>query len=82
MFAVFFSFVLNGDPVVKQFGIGLAVSVAIDALVVLLIMPGILELTGERNWYMPRWLDRALPDLKVEGDPEMEAETPSTQATA
>jgi putative drug exporter of the RND superfamily len=82
MFAVFFSFVLNGDPVVKQFGIGLAVSVAIDALVVLLIMPGLLELTGERNWYMPRWLNRALPDLKVEGDPELEAETPTQQATA
>ncbi len=82
MFAVFFSFVLNGDPVVKQFGIGLAVAVAIDALVVLLIMPGLLELTGERNWYLPRWLGRALPDLKVEGDPEMEAETPATQATA
>jgi RND superfamily putative drug exporter len=82
MFAVFFSFVINGDPVVKQFGIGLAVSVAIDALVVLLIMPGLLELTGERNWYMPRWLDRALPDLKVEGDPELEAETPTAQASA
>ena len=82
MFAVFFSFVLNGDPVVKQFGIGLAVAVAIDALVVLLIMPGLLELTGERNWYLPRWLDRALPDLKVEGDPEMKAKTPSAQASA
>jgi RND superfamily putative drug exporter len=82
MFAVFFSFVINGDPVVKQFGIGLAVSVAIDALVVLLIMPGLLELTGERNWYLPRWLNRALPDLKVEGDPEMETETPRAQATA
>jgi putative drug exporter of the RND superfamily len=82
MFLVFFSFVLNGDPVVKQFGVGLAVSVAIDALVVLLIMPGILELTGERNWFLPRWLDRALPDLKVEGDPELEAETPAAQATA
>jgi len=82
MFAVFFSFVLNGDPVVKQFGIGLAVAVAIDALVVLLIMPGLLELTGERNWYLPRSLDRALPDLKVEGDPEMEAETPTARASA
>jgi RND superfamily putative drug exporter len=82
MFLVFFSFVINGDPVVKQFGVGLAVSVAIDALVVLLIMPGILELTGERNWFLPRWLDRALPDLKVEGDPEMKSETPATQATA
>ena len=40
MFAVFFSFVINGNPIVKQFGVGLAVSVAIDALVVLLIMPG------------------------------------------
>jgi putative drug exporter of the RND superfamily len=82
MFAVFFSFVINGDPVVKQFGIGLAVSVAIDAFVVLLIMPGLLELTGERNWYLPHWLDRALPDLKVEGDPEMQAETPAAQASA
>ena len=82
MFLVFFSFVLNGDPVVKQFGVGLAVSVAIDAFVVLLIMPGILELTGERNWFLPRWLGRALPDLKVEGDPELEAETPQAQATA
>ena len=82
MFAVFFSFVINGDPVVKQFGIGLAVSVAIDALVVLLIMPGVLELTGERNWFLPRWLGRAMPDLKVEGDPEMKAETPTAQASA
>ena len=78
MFAVFFSFVIDGDPVVKQFGIGLAVSVAIDALVVLLIMPGLLELIGERNWYLPRWLERGLPDLKVEGDPELTAETPSS----
>ena len=82
MFAVFFSFVINGDPVVKQFGIGLAVSVAIDALVVLLIMPGLLELTGARNWYQPRWLNRVMPDLKVEGDPEMDAETPTAQASA
>jgi RND superfamily putative drug exporter len=81
MFAVFFSFVISGDPVVKQFGIGLAVSVAIDALVVLLIMPGLLELSGERNWSLPRWLNRLIPDLKVEGDPEMEAETPSAQAS-
>jgi putative drug exporter of the RND superfamily len=81
MFAVFFSFVIDGDPVVKQFGIGLSFSVAIDALVVLLIMPGVLELTGERNWFMPRWLDRVMPDLKVEGDPEMQTTTPSTPAT-
>ncbi|MGZ5412357.1 MAG: MMPL family transporter [Solirubrobacterales bacterium] len=74
MFAVFFSFVLNGDPVVKQFGVGLAVAVAIDAFVVLLIMPALMELLRERNWYLPRWLDRALPDLKVEGDPGLRRE--------
>ena len=67
MFAVFFSFVINGNPIVKQFGVGLAVSVAIDALVVMLIMPGLLELIGKRNWWMPKWLDRITPDLKVEG---------------
>jgi RND superfamily putative drug exporter len=79
MFAVFFSFVINGNPIVKQFGVGLAVSVAIDALVVLLIMPGLLELIGERNWFMPRWLDRILPNLQVEGDPTMQSETPPSQ---
>jgi RND superfamily putative drug exporter len=76
MFAVFFSFVLNGDPIVKQFGVGLAVAVAIDGFVVLLIMPALLELIGERNWYLPRWLDRVLPDLHVEGDPAMQREGP------
>jgi RND superfamily putative drug exporter len=49
---------------------------------VLLIMPGLLELIGERNWYLPRWLDRGMPDLKVEGDPEMQTATPSGQASA
>jgi RND superfamily putative drug exporter len=79
MFAVFFSFVVNGNPIVKQFGLGLAASVAIDALVVLLIMPGVLEVIGERNWLMPRWLDRILPNLSVEGDPKMKKETAQTQ---
>jgi putative drug exporter of the RND superfamily len=74
MFAVFFSFVLNGDPVVKQFGVGLAVAVAIDAFVVLLIMPALMELLRAGNWYLPRWVDRLLPDIKVEGDPELRRE--------
>lgn len=75
MFSVFFSFVLNGDPIVKQFGVGLAVSVAIDAFVVLLIVPAIMELLGERNWYMPKWLDRVLPNLRVEGDETLSHDT-------
>jgi putative drug exporter of the RND superfamily len=76
MFAVFFSFVINGDPVVKQFGVGLAVAVAIDAFIVLLIMPGLMELLRERNWFLPRWLDRLLPDLQVEGDVALRREGP------
>lgn len=71
MFAVFFSFVLNGDPIVKQFGVGLAAAVAIDAFVVLLIVPGVMELLRERNWYMPAWLGRLTPDVKFEGDEEL-----------
>jgi RND superfamily putative drug exporter len=42
-------------------------------------MPGVLELIGERNWFMPRWLDRILPNLSVEGDPKMKKETADTQ---
>jgi len=75
MFAVFLSFVINGNPIVKQFGVGLAVAVAIDAFVVLFIVPAIMQLLGERNWYLPRWLDRLLPDLKVEGDEALRHET-------
>ena len=74
MFSVFLCFVINGDPIVKQFGVGLASAVAIDALVVLLIVPALMHLIGERNWYMPRWLDRLLPDLKVEGDESLKTE--------
>jgi RND superfamily putative drug exporter len=75
MFSVFLSFVINGNPIVKQFGVGLAVAVAIDAFVVLFIVPAIMQLLGERNWYLPRWLDRLLPDLKVEGDESLGHET-------
>ncbi len=77
MFAVFFSFVINGDPIVKQFGVGLAVSVAIDGFVVLLIVPALMELIGERNWFLPRWLDRGMPNLNVEGDPALQRQTPA-----
>jgi RND superfamily putative drug exporter len=75
MFLVFLSFVINGNPIVKQFGVGLAVAVAIDAWVVLFIVPAAMELIGERNWYLPRWLDRILPNLKVEGDVELKHDT-------
>ena len=57
MVCVFTSFVLNGDPVVKEFGVGLAVAIAIDStLVRCLLVPAVMVLLGKRAWWMPRWL--------------------------
>ncbi len=68
MVFVFGSFVLNGDPTVKQFGIGLAVAVILDATIVrCLLVPALMVKMGARNWYMPRWLDRLLPRISIEG---------------
>jgi putative drug exporter of the RND superfamily len=68
MVFVFSSFVLNGDPVVKQFGIGLAVAIALDATVVrCVLVPSVMELMGRASWWLPAWLARILPDLNVEG---------------
>jgi putative drug exporter of the RND superfamily len=68
MVFVFSSFVLNGDPVVKEFGIGLAVAIALDATVVrCMLVPAVMELLGRRSWWLPGWLDRTLPHMNVEG---------------
>jgi putative drug exporter of the RND superfamily len=68
MVFVFGSFVLNGDPTIKQFGIGLAVAVILDATVVrCLLVPALMLLMGRGNWWMPRWLDRVVPHVSIEG---------------
>jgi putative drug exporter of the RND superfamily len=68
MVFVFGSFVLNGDPTIKQFGVGLAVAVILDATVVrCLLVPALMILMGKINWYMPSWLDRVVPHLSIEG---------------
>jgi RND superfamily putative drug exporter len=69
MVCVFMSFVLNGDPVVKQFGVGLAVAIAIDATVVrCLLVPAVMTLLGKASWWMPSWLGRRLPRISIEGE--------------
>ena len=69
MVCVFTSFVLNGDPVVKQFGVGLAVAIAIDAtLVRCLLVPAVMTLLGKASWWMPSWLGRRLPRISIEGE--------------
>jgi len=68
MVAVFGSFVAGDDRTVKLFGLGLAVAVFIDAtLVRMVLVPATMELLGARNWWIPKWLDRLLPRIDVEG---------------
>ncbi len=68
MVFVFGSFLLEPDRVVKLFGFGLASAIFLDATIVrLLLVPATMELLGDRNWWLPRWLDRLLPDIDVEG---------------
>jgi RND superfamily putative drug exporter len=68
MVSVFFAFVLGDDRSIKLFGLGLAIAVLIDAtLVRMVLVPATMELLGDRNWWLPRWLDRILPRVNVEG---------------
>jgi putative drug exporter of the RND superfamily len=67
MVCVFGAFVLGSDPAIKLFGFGLAFAVALDATVVrLIVVPATMELLGDKNWWLPRWLDRILPRVKVD----------------
>jgi RND superfamily putative drug exporter len=69
MVSVFFAFVINGDPTVKQFGVGMGVAVAVDATIVrCLLVPAVMVLLGRANWWFPRLLDRAVPDFSIEGE--------------
>jgi RND superfamily putative drug exporter len=68
MVCVFSVFVLTGVPSIKQLGLGNAVAIAIDAtLVRLILVPAAMELLGDWNWWLPRWLDRMLPHVGLEG---------------
>jgi len=67
MSSVFAVFVLTGVPSIKELGVGCAVAIALDAtLVRLVLVPAAMKLMGDWNWWMPSWLDRALPDLSFE----------------
>ncbi|HEX6887957.1 MAG TPA: MMPL family transporter [Candidatus Nanopelagicales bacterium] len=70
MVVVFASFILPDNSVVKMFGVGLATAVLVDATVVrCVLVPSLMVLAARWTWWLPRWLDRALPKLHVEGDP-------------
>jgi RND superfamily putative drug exporter len=68
MVFVFGAFILESDRTAKLMGTGLAMAIFLDATVVrMLLVPATMELLGDRNWWLPRWLDRILPNVDVEG---------------
>jgi RND superfamily putative drug exporter len=68
MISVFGAFILGDDVTIKMFGVGLSVAVLLDAtLVRLVLVPATMSLLGSANWWLPRWLDRILPNLDLEG---------------
>lgn len=72
MVAVFTGFILAEEPMVKVMGLALAFGVLFDAFVVrMLIVPGVMTLLGKSAWFFPKWLDRLLPNLDVEGEEVM-----------
>jgi RND superfamily putative drug exporter len=69
MISVFSGFVLAGEAIIMSIGFAMAVGVAIDAFVVrLTIVPAFMAIVGRAAWWMPRWLDRVLPNVDVEGE--------------
>ncbi|HEU0101566.1 MAG TPA: MMPL family transporter [Mycobacteriales bacterium] len=67
MVVVFLSFVSDPDPFVKMIGLGLAVAVALDAtLVRMILVPATMAVMGRANWWLPSWLDRLLPHMRLE----------------
>ncbi len=82
MATVFSAFILTPDRVSKEFGLLLAVAILTDALVVkMTLIPAFMTLMGEKSWYIPRWLDKLLPNITIEpphdGEREAVAERPA-----
>ena len=75
MGTVFAAFILTSDRISKEFGILLAVAILTDALVVrMTLVPAFFTLLGEKTWYIPRWLDRVLPNITIEPPHDREAQ--------
>lgn len=69
MISVFAAFILIDEPIIKSMGFALAIAVFFDAFVVrMALIPALMHLLGEKAWYLPRWLDRILPNVDVEGE--------------
>jgi len=74
MILVFGSFILGGERVIKEFGVGLGGGILIDAVIIrMTIVPALMQLIGKANWWFPASLDRRLPRLSV--DPALEPDS-------
>ena len=72
MVAVFAAFIPSPEIFLKVIGIGMAAAILIDATIVrLLLVPAVMHLLGDRNWWIPAWLDRRMPEVHVEGHEEI-----------
>jgi putative drug exporter of the RND superfamily len=68
MVAVFGAFALSSDVSLKLIGVGLATAVLVDATIVrMVLVPAVMQLLGDRSWWLPRWLDRVIPEANLEG---------------
>ncbi len=77
MGTVFAAFILSADRIPKEFGLLLAVAILTDALIVrMTLVPAFFTLLGEKTWYIPRWLDRALPNITIEAPHDGDAPRP------
>jgi putative drug exporter of the RND superfamily len=69
MVMVFGSFLLSGERLLQDFGFGLGFSVLVDALIIRsMLVPAIMHVIGDRNWALPAWLNRVLPNLSIEAE--------------
>jgi RND superfamily putative drug exporter len=82
MVAVFAGFIFTHDIMIKQIGFALAIGILIDAVVVrMALVPAVMALFGDKAWWLPKWLDKILPNLDVEGD-KLIAELKAREGTA
>jgi RND superfamily putative drug exporter len=81
MILVFGAFILGGIRVIKEFGLGLAGGIAVDAVVIrMAVVPSVMLLLGRSNWWFPAWLDRILPRVTV--DPDLPEDGPQAPPPA
>ncbi|MCW2604395.1 MAG: hypothetical protein JWN61_2530 [Pseudonocardiales bacterium] len=83
MISVFAGFMLGHDPIIKSIGFALSFGVFVDAFIVrMTIVPAVMALVGKSAWYIPKWLDKALPNVDVEGEKLLKSLTPTQSEKA